>query len=73
MSDLWNALPLPLRSALNVAAAALIVWAITDGVGLLNSSELPAWVKGLLIAVVVPALRALNPADDAYGINATDE
>lgn len=69
MSNLWNALPLPVRSALNVAFAALIVWAVTDGVDLLNSSELPAWVKGLLVAVVVPAIRALNPADDAYGIN----
>lgn len=69
MSNLWNALPLPVRSALNVAFAALIVWIVTDGVDLLNSSDLPAWVKGLLVAVVVPAIRALNPADDAYGIN----
>lgn len=70
MSDLWNALPLPLRSALNVAFAALVVWVVTDGVDLLNASELPEWAKGLLVAVVVPAIRALNPADDAYGIGA---
>lgn len=68
MTEFWNAIPLPTRSALNVAFAALVVWVVTDGVDLLNSADLPAWVKGLLVAVVVPAVRALNPADAAYGL-----
>lgn len=67
MSDLWLKIPAPLRSALRVAFGALLVWALTDGVQILSDSTLPLWLKGLLLAVVVPSLRALDPTEAAFG------
>lgn len=67
MTDLWLKLPAALRSSLRVAAGALLVWLLTDGVQLLTDSTLPLWLKGLLLAVVVPALRALDPTEVAFG------
>lgn len=68
MSDLWLQIPAPLRSALRVAFGALLVWALTDGVQILSDSTLPLWLKGLLLAVVVPSLRALDPTEAAFGV-----
>ena len=67
MTNLWLKLPAALRSSLRVAAGALLVWLLTDGVQLLTDSTLPLWLKGLLLAVVVPALRALDPTEVAFG------
>lgn len=68
MTDLWNAIPAPLRTVINVALGALLAWAATDGLNLLGSSDLdPVW-KGLLVAVATAVVRSLNPADDAYGL-----
>lgn len=67
MTELWLKLPAALRSSLRVAAGALLVWLLTDGVQLLTDSALPLWLKGLLLAVVVPALRALDPTETAFG------
>lgn len=73
MSDLWNRLPLQVRTIVNVAFAAFLVWAATDGLDLLSSADLaPVW-KGLLLAVTTAVIRALNPADDAYGLGSSDE
>lgn len=67
MTDLWNAIPLQIRTILNVAFSALTVWVGTDGLDLLGSADLdPVW-KGLLIAVVTAVVRSLNPLDGAYG------
>lgn len=66
--DLWLKIPAPIRSSLRVAAGALLVWLLTDGVALLTESPLPLWLKGLLLAVVVPALRALDPTETEFGV-----
>jgi hypothetical protein len=72
MSDLWLKIPAPIRSSLRVAAGALLVWLLTDGVQLLTDSPLPLWLKGLLLAVVVPALRALDPTETSFGVGVVD-
>ena len=68
MSDLWLRIPAPIRSSLRVAAGALLVWLLTDGVQILSDSTLPLWLKGLLLAVVVPSLRALDPTETSFGV-----
>lgn len=73
MLAIWTAIPAQLRSALRVAFGAFIVWAVTDGAQLLLDSTLPVWLKGLLLAVVIPALRALDPSETQFGIGSTDE
>jgi hypothetical protein len=72
MSDLWLKIPAPLRSSLRVAFGALVVWALTDGAQLLTDSTLPLWLKGLLLAVVIPSLRALDPTEAAFGNGSQD-
>jgi hypothetical protein len=67
MTDLWLAIPAPIRSALRVAFGALIAWALADGVQILTDSTLPTWAKGLLLAVAVPTVRALDPTEAAFG------
>ncbi|MGL4257025.1 MAG: hypothetical protein ACRCSL_11880 [Microbacterium sp.] len=72
MSDLWNAIPAQIRTIINVALSALIVWVGTDGLDILGSSDLdPVW-KGLLIAVVTAVVRALNPVDGVYGLGSDE-
>ena len=67
-SALWLQIPAPLRSARRVAFGALLGGALTDGVQILSDSTLPLWLKGLLLAVVVPSLRALDPTEAAFGV-----
>ena len=71
MTELWNSIPAVLRSSLRVAFGALLVWVLTDGVQLLTDSTLPTWSKGLLLAVFIPAVRALDPTETAFGIGDT--
>lgn len=73
MSEFWLSIPAPLRSALRVAFGALITWALTDGVQLLTDSTVPTWAKGLILAVIVPSLRALDPTETAFGNGADPE
>ncbi len=68
MSDVWLKIPAPIRSALRVAFGALLTWALTDGVQLLTDSTIPTWAKGLILAVIVPALRALDPTEPSFGL-----
>jgi hypothetical protein len=68
MSDLWNAIPVQLRTIINVAVSALIVWVGTDGLDVLGSADLDPVLKGLLVAVVTAVVRSLNPLDGAYGV-----
>lgn len=70
MTAFWESIPAQIRSALRVALGALIAWALTDGVQIVTDSTMPLWIKGLLLAVVVPSIRALDPTEAAFGIKA---
>ena len=70
MQEFWTSIPAPVRTIINVAVAALITWAATDGLNSLASVDLNPVAKGLLLAVATAVVRALNPADSAYGIDA---
>lgn len=67
LRDLWNAIPVPVRTMLNVAVAALLTWFVTDGIAGLDLS--PA-LLAVLTAVGTALVRALNPVDGVYGIGA---
>lgn len=73
MTEFWNSIPLPLRTVINVAFAAFLTWAATDGLDQLAAVDLPTWAKGLLLAVVTAVVRALNPADTAYGLKTVQD
>ena len=71
MSEFWNAIPAPLPTIINVAFAAFLTWAATDGLDVLGSADLDPVFKGLLLAVVTAVVRSLNPLDTGtpgYGI-----
>lgn len=71
MQAFWDSIPAPIRTIINVAFAALLTWAATDGLDQLAAIDLPTWAKGLLVAVATAVVRALNPLDSGtpgYGI-----
>jgi hypothetical protein len=71
----WEAVPAPLRTILNVAVAA----AITVGGGALvnyvTSLNLPPWLAAIAVPFVTALVRALNPGDgvltSGYGFGAS--
>lgn len=73
MQAFWESIPAPIRSAIRVAFGALLTWALTDGVQLLADTTIPPWVKGLILAVIVPSLRALDPTETAFGKGSTPD
>lgn len=67
----WNRIPTPMRTVINVAIGAVIAWALSDGLQLLLALDMPPWLKVLLAGVSTAVVRAMNPADDAYGVGTT--
>ena len=70
MTALWLKIPAPFRSFLRAVFAGLATWALTDGVQPLTDADLPPWVKGLIFAALVPAIRGLDPTETSFGVKA---
>ena len=68
----WASLPAVVRTVVNVAAGAGVAAAVSYVVGLASGGAFsaPALLSVVLTAVGTAAVRALNPADAAYGVNA---
>lgn len=60
---LWEALPLRLRSMVNVALAGVLAFGGSALIDWLSSSTIPTWVKVGVTAVLTPIIRQLNQAD----------
>lgn len=60
---LWEALPLRLRSMVNVALAAALAFGGSALIDWLAHADIPVWVKVGLTAVITPIIRQLNAAD----------
>lgn len=60
---LWNALPIRLRSMLNVAIAAALAFGGGALIDWLSSADVPTWFKVAVTAVLTPIIRQLNQAD----------
>lgn len=63
----WNALPVWLRTWLNVSVGAALSAALPLAVNYLTTLDLPAWVSVVLLPFLTSLVRAVNPADGAYG------
>jgi hypothetical protein len=70
MSQLWDSIPAPLRTVLNVVAGAAVaaginylVLHVSDG-----AVDLNALGQAVLVAAGTALVRALNPVDTQYGI-----
>lgn len=70
MTKFWLSIPAPIRSFLRVVFAGLVTWALTDGVQLLTNADLPPWLKALIFATLVPAIRGLDPTETSFGVKA---
>lgn len=60
---LWAALPLRVRSMVNVALAGVLAFGGSALIDWLSSSTIPTWVKVFVTAVLTPIIRQLNSAD----------
>lgn len=72
LQNLWNSIPLPARTIINVvfgAAFAALVAYLT-GVVSGGTFELTAAWQAVLTAAMTALVRALNPLDGVYGAGA---
>lgn len=71
---LWDSIPTPIRTVLNVAIAAgvlVVVSAVIDAQGVTGvdwSGTGVAALNAVGLGIATAVLRALNPLDDAYGL-----
>ena len=63
----WIALPAQVRTVINVCVGAAITAGVTLGVQSLTTANIPDWLKVILVGVSTAFVRAMNPADAAYG------
>ena len=68
----WESLPAVVRTVVNVAAGAAVAAAVTYVVSVASGGAFsaPALLTVVLTAVGTAVVRALNPADAAYGVGA---
>lgn len=68
----WESIPAAIRTILNVTVGAAVAAAISYLVSHLSggSIDLGALAQAALVAAATALVRALNPADTTYGINA---
>jgi len=70
MSSFWVSIPAPIRTVINVVAGA----AVAAGVSYIanhitgGAIDLTALGQAVLIAASTALVRAINPADTAYGV-----
>lgn len=64
----WNAIPAVVRTWLNVAAAALLAAGGSALLEWISDADIPLWVKITAVPFLTSLVRAVNPADNAYGL-----
>lgn len=69
---LWDGIPVYVRTLINVALGAAFAAGVTYLMSVVNGSafDLNLFVSAVLTAVGTAVVRALNPADTAYGVGA---
>ena len=70
MSQFWESIPPAVRTILNVVVGAAVAAAVTYVVGNISGGtiDLNALGQAVLIAAGTALVRAINPADTAYGV-----
>lgn len=73
MQQFWDSLPPVVRTIINVAAGAGLAALVTYLTGVVSggSFDVNAAVQVVLTAVGTAIVRALNPADAAYGLGSS--
>jgi acetyl-CoA carboxylase beta subunit len=71
---IWDNIPGPIKTIINVALGAAVAAAVTYLVGVASGGtfDANALIMLILTAAGTAAVRAINPADTAYGVGATD-
>lgn len=75
MSQVWESIPAPVRTILNVVVGAAFAAAVSYVIGHLSggSLDLNALGQAVLIAAGTALVRAINPADTVYGVGSNSE
>jgi len=75
MTELWESIPPAIRTIINVVVGAAFAAAVSYLLGNLSggSIDLNALGQAILIAAGTALVRAINPADTAYGVGSTSE
>lgn len=68
----WLWLPAPVRTWINVSVGAAVSAGLPLLVNALTELDLPAWVSVVLLPFATSAVRAINPADAAYGASSAE-
>jgi hypothetical protein len=71
----WESIPASIRTILNVTVGAAVAAAISYLVSHLSggSIDLGALAQAVLVAAATALVRAINPADTVYGVNAAPQ
>ena len=74
MSAIWDAIPGPIKTIINVALGAAVAAAVSYLVGIASGGtfDANALIMVILTATGTAAVRAINPADTAYGVGSSD-
>jgi len=75
MTQIWESIPPAIRTIINVVVGAAFAAAVSYLIGNLSggSIDLNALGQAVLIAAGTALVRAINPADTAYGLGSTSE
>ena len=75
MTQVWESIPPAIRTIINVVVGAAFAAAVTYVVGNISggSIDLNALGQAVLIAAGTALVRAINPADTAYGFGSNTE
>ena len=75
MTQIWESIPPAIRTIINVVVGAAFAASVSYLVGNLSggSIDLNALGQAVLIAAGTALVRAINPADTAYGVGSTSE
>ena len=71
---IWDNVPGPIRTIINVALGAALAAAVSYLLGIASGGtfDANALIMVILTAAGTAAVRAINPADTAYGVGSTD-
>ena len=75
MTQIWDSIPPAIRTIINVVVGAAFAAAVSYVVGNLSggSIDLNALGQAVLVAAGTALVRAINPADTAYGVGSNPE
>ena len=74
MSAIWDAIPGPIKTIINVALGAAVAAAVSYLVGIASGGtfDANALLMVLLTAMGTAVVKAVNPGDPSYGVGSTD-